>query len=188
MFDSLGLTADLLAVYRTVLHQPELTHSSRRQELADQLGLSEDDTGRELEKLRELGLLVPGWIEGWEYPLDPSIAFERLAARRQREIDDLSNALRSDQLAVGKFISDHANSLVQKSTRDAEILEGRERANQRMQHFEPTTSMWRMIQPDADPIINREKTSLIEDISSAESSCVICLRNRREEAGRTRLS
>ena len=71
-----------------MLQQPELTLSSRRQDLADQLGLSEDGTGRELEKLRELGLLVPGGIAGWEYALDPSIAFDRLAARRQREIDD----------------------------------------------------------------------------------------------------
>jgi len=139
-----------------LLRDPALTRSSRLDELAGRLGLTEDDVAAELEKLRELGLLTPSWLEGQEYPLDPSVAFERLAARRQREIDDLGDVLRSDQLAAGEFISDYGNFLVQKSARDIEIPEGRERASQRMQHFHPTSSMWGMIQPDADPTVNRE--------------------------------
>jgi DNA-binding CsgD family transcriptional regulator len=149
VFDSYGLNEQCLELYRTLLQRPDLGRSARLQDLADYLGRTEGDTARDLEALRELGLLVPSWIEGWEYPLDPSVAFERFAARRQREIDDLSDALRSEQLAMGQFISDYANFAVQKSARDIEVLEGRERANQRMQRFRPTKSGWGLITADA---------------------------------------
>lgn len=153
MFDSFGLTEQRLAVYRAVLQQPDLTQSPRLPDLAGQVGLTEVDTASALEELRELGLLVPSWIEGEEYALDPSIAFDRLATRQQ-QIDDLSEELRSDKLAAGEFVSDYVNFLVQKTSRDIEILEGRVRANQRMQHFHPRTTVWGIIQSDAATTID----------------------------------
>ncbi|WUJ74526.1 helix-turn-helix transcriptional regulator [Kribbella soli] len=156
MFDSAGLTEHLLAVYRTLLQRPELGRGSRLSDLAVELGQSEDETSRDLEKLRELGFLVPSWIEGVEYPLDPSLTFGRLAARRQQEIEALSKELRSDQLAADRFTADLANSLVQRTTRDVEILEGRELANQRMQRFSPTRSVWGLIQSDASTVLDPE--------------------------------
>ena len=149
MFDAAGLTEHLLAVYRTLLQQPELGRSSRLGDLASALGQSEGETSSDLEELRELGFVVPSWIEGVEYPLDPSVTFGRLAARRQQEIDALNDELRSDQLAASRFTADLANFLVQRKSQDVEILEGRELANQRMQRFNPTKSIWGLIQADA---------------------------------------
>jgi hypothetical protein len=99
----------------------------------------------------------PNWAEGVEYPLDPAVTFGRLAASRQQEIDALSTQLRADQLAANKFTADLANFLVQRTTRDVEILEGRELANQRMQRFRPEKSMWGILQ-DANPADWRPET------------------------------
>ncbi|MER7245976.1 helix-turn-helix transcriptional regulator [Kribbella sp. NPDC000426] len=154
MFDSSGLTEELLAVYRTLLQKPEFGRESRLNELAAELEQTEAETARDLEKLRELGFLVPSWIDGVEYPLDPSVTFSRLAARRQQEIESLSNELRSDQLAADKFTADLANFLVQRTTPDVEILEGRELANQRMQHFEPKKSIWGI--NEGDRVVNMD--------------------------------
>ncbi|WP_371406714.1 helix-turn-helix transcriptional regulator [Kribbella sp. NBC_00662] len=148
LFDSSGLTAELLAVYRTLLQKPELGRDTRLSELAAELDQTEDETAHNLQALRELGFLVPSWIEGVEYPLDPSLTFGRLAARRQQEIEALSDELRSDQLAADRFTADLANFLVQRTTRDVEILEGRELANQRMQRFRPKKSIWGINQVD----------------------------------------
>ncbi|TCC29919.1 LuxR C-terminal-related transcriptional regulator [Kribbella sindirgiensis] len=149
MFGSLGLTDELLAVYRALLQDPELTQSARHQDLADRLNLTSAAAESALETLRELELLVPGWIEGWEYAVDPAIAFERMSGRRQQELDGLAQALRADQDMAGKFIADYANFVVQKSTRDVEILEGRERANQRMQLFQPKESIWGLLSAES---------------------------------------
>ncbi|WP_350279343.1 helix-turn-helix transcriptional regulator [Kribbella sp. HUAS MG21] len=146
MFDSSGLTEDLLAVYRALLQRPELGRATRLAELAAELGRTQDETSRDLQRLRDLGFVVPSWIEGVEYPLDPALTFARLAADRQQEIDALSQQLRSDQLAASRFTADLANFMVQRTTQDVEILEGRELANQRMQRFRPEKSMWGLIQ------------------------------------------
>jgi hypothetical protein len=106
--------------------------------------------------LRDLGFLVASWIEGVEYPLDPGLTFGRLAANRQREIDALSEQLRSDQLAANRFTADLANFLVQRTTDEVEILEGRERANQRMQRFHPQKSSWGLIQDPMNAIWDPE--------------------------------
>lgn len=150
MFDSAGLTEDLLAVYRLLLQRPELGHAARLHELAAELGHSEVELSHDLQKLRDLGFVVPSWTEGVEYPLDPALTFGRLAALRQQEIDALSTQLRTDQLAANKFTADLANFLTQRTTRDVEILEGRELANQRMQRFRPESSMWGLLQ-DSSP-------------------------------------
>lgn len=149
MFESAGLTEHLLAVYRLLLQRPELGRSARLDELADQLGQTADETSGDLQKLRELGFLVQSWIEGVEYPLDPSLTFGRLASRRQQEIEKLNSELRSDQLAADKFTADLANFLIQRTTRDIEIFEGRDLANQRMQRFHPDKSVWGLIQADS---------------------------------------
>ncbi|TCC19463.1 helix-turn-helix transcriptional regulator [Kribbella speibonae] len=150
MFDSAGLTEYLLAVYRLLLQRPDLGHAVRLNELAAELGRGEEELSHDLQKLRDLGFVVPSWTDGVEYPLDPAVAFGRLAASRQQEIDALSTQLRIDRLAADRFTADLANFLVQRTTRDVEILEGRELANQRMQRFRPEKSMWGILQ-DSNP-------------------------------------
>lgn len=145
MFDSAGLTEDLLAVYRLLLQQPELGRDTRLSELAAELRRTEVETSRDLQKLRDLGFVVPSWIEGVEYPLDPALTFGRLADSQRQEIDALSEQLRTDQLAAGRFTADLANYLVQRTTGDVEILQGRELANQRMQRFRPEKTSWGLI-------------------------------------------
>ncbi|MFG1906443.1 hypothetical protein [Kribbella sp. NPDC048928] len=146
MFDSSGLTEDLLAVYRVLLQRPDLGHAKHLDELASELELTVEKTSRDLQRLRDLGFVVPSMIEGFEYPLDPAVTFGQLAADRQQEIDELTAQLRTDQLAASKFTANLANFLVQRTTRDVEILQGRELANQRMQRFRPTKSMWGLMQ------------------------------------------
>jgi DNA-binding CsgD family transcriptional regulator len=46
------------------------------------------------------------------------------------------------------FISDYGNFLTEKSAGDVEIFEGSERANQRMQRFQPTKSIWGLLVAD----------------------------------------
>ena len=83
MFDSLGLSETTLSVYRALLQQPHLVRPSGMTELCRQLLLTEDAVKAEINRLRELGLLVPRWTAADEdYPLHPSIGFERLAAKR----------------------------------------------------------------------------------------------------------
>jgi DNA-binding CsgD family transcriptional regulator len=154
LFESSGLTQDLLVLYRALLQRPELGRGTRLNELAAEVGRTADETSRDLEKLRKLGFLVPSWIEDVEYPLDPATAFSQLAASRQEEIDALSDRLRADQLAANRFTADLANYLTQRTARDTEIVEGRELANQRMQRFHPMRSIWGAIQANAATTID----------------------------------
>jgi DNA-binding CsgD family transcriptional regulator len=108
--------------------------------------LTEAELANDLDELRKLGLLVPSWLKGLDYPLDPSIAFEQLAGRRRREIGELSDALRADLAAGELFAAAHANFVTQHTNRDVEVLEGRARANQRMQNFNPEKSVWGFVQ------------------------------------------
>ncbi|MGZ0149166.1 helix-turn-helix transcriptional regulator [Kribbella sp. WER1] len=146
MFDSSGLTEDLLAVYRVLLQRPDLGRATRLDELAAEVGRTTDQTARDMQQLRAMGFVVPSWFEGVEYPLDPALAFGGLADSRQRQIDALSEELRSDKLAADRFTAGLANFLTQRTAHDVEILEGLELANQRMQRFEPRTSMWAFLQ------------------------------------------
>ncbi|MFF0266684.1 helix-turn-helix domain-containing protein [Kribbella sp. NPDC004536] len=136
----------MIALYKTLLQRPDLGRATRLNELADELGRSEGETSHDLQKLRDLGFVVPSWIEGMEYPLDPALSFGRLATCRQQEIDALTEQLRADQLAASRFTADLANYLVQRRTGDVEILEGRELANQRMLRFRPQKSVWGIAQ------------------------------------------
>ncbi|HZX09284.1 helix-turn-helix transcriptional regulator, partial [Kribbella sp.] len=156
MFDSSGLTEDLLALYRTLLQRPDLGRATRLDELAAELGRTEAETSRDLQQLRDLGFVVDSWVEGVEYPLDPVHAFGRLAASRQQEIDTLTENLRSDQLAADRFTADLANFIVHRTSPDVEVLEGRELANQRMQRFHPKKSAWTMSRTQAATGMNSE--------------------------------
>jgi DNA-binding CsgD family transcriptional regulator len=149
LFESLGLTERTLAVYRALLEEPLFVRQSRLGDLAAHLDLSEEDTRAEIAQLREFGLLVPRWnIPGEEYPLHPSLGLERLAARRQEQIDELADQLQHDKLTAGQFVADYTESLVRRTTPDVEIFEGRERAYARMQHFQPVKSAWAMLPND----------------------------------------
>jgi len=150
LFDSLGLTEQTLSVYRALLQQPHLVRRSGLADLSAQLELPEQVAHAELDRLRELGLLAPRWTAADEdYPLHPALGFERLAAKRQQQLDELTGALREDQQAAGQFIADYSEFLVQTSTREVEVLRGRDRAYQRMQHFQPTKSGW-TLQPSPE--------------------------------------
>ena len=123
MFDSLGLTERSLAVYRAVLQHPRLMNEPGLGELSTQLGLAPVDVQTEIDRLRDLGLVVPRWtIADEEYPLHPSVAFERLTARRQQQLDELTASLKNDQIAAGQFIADYSEFLVQRTARDIEVL------------------------------------------------------------------
>ncbi|TCO47534.1 regulatory LuxR family protein [Kribbella antiqua] len=146
MFESLGLTDRTITVYRECLQNPRLLNQTGFSELGEKLELPADEVAAEIDHLRNLGLVVPRWnIADEEYPLHPSVAFERLAARRQQEIDDLAANLKNDQVAANQFVADYSDFLVERTARDIEVLEGRERAHQRMQDFQPTKSSWGMV-------------------------------------------
>lgn len=151
MFESLGLSEHTLGLYRTLLQDPLLVRRSKLAELSAKLNLAEDDVRTEMDRLRDFGLLVPRWnIPDEEYPLHPSLGLERLAARRQEQIDVLADELQADKLSAGQFVADYTELLVQRSARDVEVLEGRERAYARMQHFQPTISTWGMLPYSAE--------------------------------------
>ncbi|MEV0794151.1 LuxR C-terminal-related transcriptional regulator [Kribbella sp. NPDC050459] len=151
MFDSLGFSETTLLVYRAVLQQPLLARRSDMPDLCLQLGLSEETIQAEMDRMRELGLIVPRWTAVDEdYPLHPAIGFERLAAKRQEQIDEMAGALRSDQQAAGRFIADYSEFLQQTSSHEVEVYRGRDRAHQRMQHFQPTKSVWGLL-TDPEP-------------------------------------
>jgi hypothetical protein len=72
MFEALGLIPDTFAVYQTLLQRPDLIRIAHRNELAAAAGISEDAVERHLDRLRELGLLVPRRnIPDEEYLLHP---------------------------------------------------------------------------------------------------------------------
>lgn len=156
MFESLGLREPEVAVYRALLRRPELVRPTELGALAAEVGLSEERTGSQLDRLRELGLLVPRWnIPDEEYPLHPAAGFELLADRRQQEIDRLAGALSSEKTAANQFIAEYTEFLANSNTGEVEVLKG-ERAYQRMQHFQPTKSMWAMFPPYAAPKAPRD--------------------------------
>ncbi|WP_432886486.1 helix-turn-helix domain-containing protein [Kribbella sp. CA-245084] len=156
MFESLGLSQRTLGLYRTLLQDPMLVRRSRVGDLSAKLDLTEEEVRAELDRLREFGLLVPRWnIPDEEYPLHPTLGLERLAARRQEQIDVLANELQADKLSAGQFVADYTELLVQRAARDVEVLEGRERAYARMQHFQPTKSTWGML-PYSSEITDRD--------------------------------
>ncbi len=132
MFESLDVTDQTLAIYRALLQYPRLMQLPEQQmkaDLAALTGVGEAEVRTEVDHLRELGLIVPRWnIEGQEYPLDPSVGFERLAGRQREKIDGLASALAKDELDAREFTADYREFLVQRTARDVELLEGREAA------------------------------------------------------------
>lgn len=152
MFESLGVTERTLAVYRGLLQRPALMHLSEQErmaELATQVGCAEAEVRSEVELLHQLGLIVPRWnIADEDYPLDPAVGFERLAALQRQKIDELAEGLRQDELAASGFTAAYREFLVRRTARDVELLEGAEAAYQRLQHMQPQVISWAMIPPN----------------------------------------
>jgi DNA-binding CsgD family transcriptional regulator len=95
-----------------------------------------------------MGFVAFRWnIGDDEYPVDPALTLERLAAERQSMISDLNQELDSDRLRASEFISDYKKFLIQNAVPDVEILDDADKANLRMQHFHPTKSMWSFAKP-----------------------------------------
>jgi predicted transcriptional regulator len=65
LFNTSGLTDDLLAVYRVLLQRPDLGHAARLKELAAELGRTKEETSRDLQKLRDLGLWRRAGTKVW---------------------------------------------------------------------------------------------------------------------------
>ncbi|MFI5732382.1 LuxR C-terminal-related transcriptional regulator [Kribbella sp. NPDC051587] len=148
MFESLGLSQESLDLYRLLLQQPDLANTANRALLCAELGLPEGEVEQRLQGLRELGFLALRWDNsGDEYPLDPSVTLEALAAKRQSMIGDLTKDLESDRLRASEFISDYNKFLTQSAVPDVEILDSGDKANLRMQRFHPVKSMWGLIRP-----------------------------------------
>ncbi|MET7282185.1 helix-turn-helix transcriptional regulator [Kribbella sp. NPDC005582] len=148
MFESLGLSQESLDLYRLLLQKPELANKANRTQLYTELGLPEEEAEARLEHLRELGFVAPRWDVGDdEYPVDPALTLERLAATRQSMISDLTQELDTDRLRASEFISDYKRFLVQNSVPDVEILDDGDKANLRMRNFQPTKSVWGMAKP-----------------------------------------
>lgn len=148
MFESLGLSQESLDLYRLLLQKPDLANKATRALLCTELELPEQEVEARLERLRELGFLALRWdIGDDEYPVDPALTLERLAAKRQSTISDLTQELDSDRLRASEFISDYNRFLAQNAVPDVEILDDVDKANLRMQNFHPTKSMWGMANP-----------------------------------------
>ncbi|TDC15495.1 hypothetical protein, partial [Kribbella albertanoniae] len=162
MFESLGLSQEILDLYRLLLQQPELARQSHLRELCATLHLPEIEVENRLDQLRGFGFLASRWDNsGEEYPLDPAVMFERLAAKRQSMIGELTQELEADRIRAGEFISAYNRFLTQDLVRDVEVLEGVDKANLRMQNFHPTKSLWALIAPAAHqvPSVSRENFS-----------------------------
>lgn len=135
-------------------------------DLCQRMNLPAEAVQPEIDRLRELGLLVPRWTATDEdYPLHPALGFERLTAMRQEHIDEMTGALRGDRQAAGQFIADYSEFLQQTSSHEVEVFRGRDRAYQRMQHFQPTKSVWGLL---ADPEPSNHKPSDSPDIPLLE--------------------
>jgi DNA-binding CsgD family transcriptional regulator len=153
VFESLGLSQESLDLYRLLLQSPELTRKANLPLLCAKLELSQDETEARLERLREMGFLAFHWDDsGDEYPMDPALTLERLAAKRQSMIGDLTRELDSDRLRASEFISDYNKFLIQNVMPDVEILDSADKANLRMQRFHPTGSVWLMSKSPKGPI------------------------------------
>ena len=57
------------------------------------------------------------------------------------------STLRHDQQAASHFVADYSEFVRQSDVADIEVLEGRDKAYQRMQHFQPTKSVWAILPP-----------------------------------------
>ncbi|MGW5189106.1 helix-turn-helix domain-containing protein [Kribbella sp. NPDC004138] len=160
MFESLGLRPEVVALYRLLLQQPELARASRLTDLARQLELPQVEVESRLAELRQFGFLAFRWDDsGEEYPLDPAVTFEHLAARRQQDITKLNKDLENDRAAAGQFTSDYRQFLIKKSNPDVEIFDGSEQAYQRMQAFRPQKFVWGLVPPGPMPAVSRESFS-----------------------------
>ncbi|GAA3573507.1 hypothetical protein [Kribbella ginsengisoli] len=149
MFESLGVTEQTLTIYRTLLQHPQLLQKSDGElqtALATSGAITEAEAVRELVRLRDLGLIVPRWnIADQEYPIDPAVGFERLAARQRERIDGLAETLKNDETNAKGFTADYHEFLAQKTARQVELFEGSEAAYQRMQKFQPQKLCWGML-------------------------------------------
>ena len=126
MFDSLGVTDSMLAIYRALLERPHLTASA----LPELLGLPPSVVEEQMDRLFGLRLLVPRWTSGdnhgQEYAVHPSLGFALLTQQRQDEIDGLLKNLRDDQASAQTFSEQYSDILRQRTARESEILEGQE--------------------------------------------------------------
>jgi len=154
VFESLGLSQESLDLYRLLLQNPELVRKANLSRLYTKVGLSQEEAEVRLQRLREMGFLAFHWDDsGDEYPVDPALTFERLAAKRQSMIGELTQELDSDRLRASEFISDYNKFLTQNTVPEVEILDSADKANLRMQHFHPIKSMWGMSQSPRGPLM-----------------------------------
>jgi DNA-binding CsgD family transcriptional regulator len=144
MFDSLGITDTTLAVYRALLEHPEVNPAK----IGSVLDLPAAAVDEQLELLRKHELLVVrAWSDtsGEEYAIHPNRGFNLLAEQRREELEHLQKDLRQDELAAQEITEQYNHMLRERTANETEILVGQERANQRMQQFMPTISMWGLV-------------------------------------------
>jgi DNA-binding CsgD family transcriptional regulator len=127
-----------LRIYRALLDEPQLPH----EELAIRTGCSSDQVASSLDRLRELKLLIPRWTGGAEYAVHPNLGLSILGQDRRRQLDQLTEELHQDELQAELITQQYNESMRHRDARDIEIIEGNERAHQRMGEFRPTKSLW----------------------------------------------
>jgi DNA-binding CsgD family transcriptional regulator len=138
LFESLGITSTTLQIYTTLLEQPDL----KAEELAIKAGCSPEQVETSLGELRELKLLIPRWTGGAEYAVHPNLGFSLLSQRRRQQIDQLTEELHADELRAELITQQYSESMRNRDQREIEIVEGADRAHQRIGEFRLTKSFW----------------------------------------------
>ncbi|MEV6411621.1 hypothetical protein [Kribbella sp. NPDC051718] len=138
MFESVGFDDATLQTYQALLNEPRLS----TEELAARTNLSTAEVEASLAVLRELKLVVPGWSDDHEFALHPNLGFSILSQHRRRQLEQLTEQLHRDELQAELITQQYNDSMLRRDEREIEIVEGRERANQRIGQFRPEKSIW----------------------------------------------
>ncbi|WP_112241267.1 hypothetical protein [Kribbella monticola] len=166
MFESLGITSTALQIYRALLDEPNIG----AEELAATTGHSLAQVEDSLNELREFKLLIPRWTGGAEYAVHPNLGFSILSRRRRQQLNQLTEELHADELRAELITQQYNESMRRRNEREIEIVEGSERAHQRIGEFRPTKSFWALnnlaeTNPEfGDPADSPDKPYLDADI------------------------
>jgi DNA-binding CsgD family transcriptional regulator/sugar-specific transcriptional regulator TrmB len=144
VLEPLGVDEATFAVYRAMLELPD----SPPEQLAAALGRPVGEVVQQLQRLRDLDLVVPTWTTpGAEHAVHPRIGLQGLAQRRRARINEQLVELARAEAAAETIAEQYNELTLARSGADVEILKGRTRASRRIEELgsQATKSFWALI-------------------------------------------
>lgn len=128
----LGVDEATFAVYHALLREPDSTP----EQLSALLDCSLEELHQQLDRLRDLGLLVPTWTTpGREHAVHPRVGLTGLAERRRSELNRLFGELREAESAAELLAEQYNELLGARTSADIEVLKGRANASRRIEEL-----------------------------------------------------